>query len=79
MAGYPGEANVYEVGDTPGVRAKIATGELVEVDRPRRSGPTEAERRAAQQRIAEEESERLAAEQAEQAAAAASRSTTRRR
>jgi len=33
IVGYPGEENIYEVGDTPGVRAKIASGELVEVGR----------------------------------------------
>jgi hypothetical protein len=31
LVGYPGEKNEFEVGDTPGVRAKIASGELVEV------------------------------------------------
>ena len=33
LVGYPKEDNIYEVGDTPGVRAKIASGELVEVGR----------------------------------------------
>jgi ribosomal protein S12 len=33
IVGYPGEKNEYDVGDTPGVRAKIASGELVEVGR----------------------------------------------
>lgn len=33
LVGYPNEKNEYDVGDTPGVRAKIASGELVEVGR----------------------------------------------
>jgi hypothetical protein len=33
IVGYPGEKNEYDVGDTIGVRAKIASGELVEIGR----------------------------------------------
>jgi len=36
IVGYPGEVNEYEVGDTAGVRAKIASGELIEIDSPHR-------------------------------------------
>ena len=54
LVGYPNEDNIYDVGDTPGVRAKIASGELVEVGR-QQSARTETE---------SERGERLAAEKA---------------
>lgn len=40
LVGYPDEDNIYTVGDTPGVRGKIASGELVEV----RSTPTSSKK-----------------------------------
>lgn len=55
LVGYPGEKNEYDVGDTPGVRAKIAGGELVEVGR----------MQAARAESDSERGERLATEKAD--------------
>lgn len=70
LAAFPDDDTIHEVGDTPGVRGKIASGELVEVGRGQAArGETaqeKADRVAAEKAAEKAEADRLAAEKAAQ-------------